>query len=275
MKKNILILCYVFFCTLSVWQLIYGSDVTNPLLRAGMKPGERQTITVNNVEFAFRWCPAGSFIMGSPESEKNRYEDEIQHEVVFTKGFWILETEVTQRMYQAIRKVNPSNFKGETLPVDTVTWQETMDFAQELSRLTNLSEKTGFTLPTEAQWEYACRAGSSGPYYGKLEEIAWSGEERESGTTHSVGIKKPNAWGIHDMHGNLWEWCLDAYREVTKNKEVDPFFSDVTKSGVRIDRGGCWDSTPDYCRSAHRGSYEPDRKSTFVGFRIVLVPILK
>lgn len=220
----------------------------------------------------FRWCPKGSFIMGSPLSEKNRDDSEIQHKVSFSSGFWILETEITQKIYRSIMGKNPSQFRGDQLPVDSVSWIDTKIFLQKINDRYKSMVKGSFALPTEAQWEYACRAGSTGPWSGKLDEIAWFGADRETGSTHPVGTKKPNAWGVHDMHGNLWEWTSDYYNDFGPDPVWDPKGPDLSDSGVRIDRGGCWDSTPDYCRSAHRGVYEPDRQSPFVGFRIVCNP---
>lgn len=252
----------------------------------GKKCGDRWTVMHRGSAFNFRWCPPGSFLMGSSEKEKDRYENEVQHKVTLTKGFWILETEVTQKMFLAVTGKNPSEFRGDQKPVDTVSWQDCVNFCEELTRqfadstALNLSAKDKkslsgayviFTLPTEAQWEYACRAGTEGVFAGTLEKIAWFGEPNETGSTHPVGTKQPNAWGIFDMHGNLWEWCADWYRDFSKESETDPEGPKTSNCGVRIDRGGCWDSTPDYCRCAHRGTYEPDRAGRYVGFRIIVI----
>ncbi len=273
-------------------------------------PGDRLTFVHRSVEYAFRWCPPGSFMMGSPLDEKGRYENEVRHKTILTKGFWILETEVTQEMYQSITGKNPSEFKGAKKPVDTVNWSDSMEFCRLLNerlfadsneraiitstgsngavsvlkdrsntdqtpmvkRTLTVNNLSAFRvkLPTEAQWEYACRAGTSDPFAGPLEKIAWFGEPNESGSTHVSGTKSPNNWGIYDMHGNLWEWCADWYHDVSAEPVVDPEGPADPDNGVRIDRGGCWDSSPDYCRCAHRGCYEPDRASRYVGFRVVL-----
>ena len=162
-------------------------------LKSGQTAGERKVVTVNGVEFAFRWCPAGTFTMGAPTSEEGLY-NETQHEVTLTKGFWMLETEVTQKQWKAVMGTNPSFFKGDDLPVESVSWNDCQEFC----------EKTGLQLPTEAQWEYACRAGTTDAYAGNLDEMAWY-YSNSGNKTHPVGTKKPNAWGLYDMHGNVWE----------------------------------------------------------------------
>lgn len=241
----------------------------------GTQAGQRQVIVVASVAFPFRWCPPGTFTMGSPETEKDRDDSELQHRVTLSRGFWILETEVTQQMYKAVTGTNPSNFKGECLPVDQVSWADANSFCKKLSdiltKTSDAKSSVTFALPTESQWEYAARAASSGPYAGKLNDLAWYGEPTDTGTTHPVATKSPNAWGIHDMHGNLWEWCHDRFADFSKGDVIDPVAPETALGNTRIDRGGCWDSTPEYCRSAYRGVYESDRKSRFVGFRIVAV----
>ncbi|MDO5553930.1 MAG: formylglycine-generating enzyme family protein [Planctomycetia bacterium] len=231
----------------------------------GRNAGARGVLTWDGLEYAFRWCPAGSFIMGSPESETGRDEAEVLHKVNLTQGFWILETEVTQEMYQSVMGVNPSAFRGVNMPVDTISWEEATRFCEELSSRVGAK----ITLPTESQWEYAARAGTTGPWSGELAALAWYGEATESGSSHAVAGKKPNAWGIYDMHGNLWEWCRDRWTDYTGEEVTDPQGSSDGYDGVRVDRGGCWDSSAEYCRSAYRGVYERNRKSRFVGFRVV------
>ena len=268
MKQIVLSAFFIFVFGLTAW----GQKITD--FSAGTQAGQRQVIIVSGVEFPFRWCPQGSFIMGSPATEKDRDDSELQHRVTFSRGFWLLETEVTQQMYKAVTGTNPSNFQGERLPVDQVSWLDANSFCEKLSEIvastSGIKSAIKFALPTEAQWEYAARAGSSGPYAGKLDDLAWYGEPTEGGTTHTVATKSPNAWGIHDMHGNLWEWCHDRFADFSSGDVADPVAPETALGNTRIDRGGCWDSTPEYCRSAHRGVYESDRKSRFVGFRIVV-----
>ncbi|MBQ4142523.1 MAG: SUMF1/EgtB/PvdO family nonheme iron enzyme [Thermoguttaceae bacterium] len=248
------------------------------------KAGERMVKTVDGIEYAFRWCPAGSFLMGSPSSESGRDSDETQHSVTLTRGFWMLETEVTQAMWQSVMgtsirqqrdKVDTSwslAGEGSDYPMYFVSWEECRSFCEKLS------EKLGLTvsLPTEAQWEYACRAGTTGAYAGDLGEMGWYDEE-DTGSTHPVGQKKPNAWGLYDMHGNVWEWCQDKYGSnyYTESPTSDPCNLDSSEPW-RVYRGGCWLCDAQGCRSAIRSAFwpddrfTPDCRSNNLGFRPVL-----
>jgi formylglycine-generating enzyme required for sulfatase activity len=158
---------------------------------------------------------------------------------------------------------NPSHFQGEDLPVEQVSWNDCQAF------IGNLRQPQGgwrFSLPTEAQWEYACRAGTTGPYAGDLDAMAWYGVN--SGGTHPVGTKRSNAWGLQDMHGNVWEWCWDAYGDHVPGGS-DP----KAANGVaRVCRGGSWLHSARYCRSAFRHGYTPNDKYYFLGFRLALIP---
>ena len=227
--------------------------------------GQRLVKKVNGVEFAFRWCPPGKFTMGSPNNEAWHHNDEIQHEVTLTKGFWMLESEVTQSMWQVVMGNNPSRFKGPNRPVEQVNWGECQEFCRRLS--SKLGAK--FTLPTEAQWEYACRADSTGMYAGDLFSMGWC-KDNAGGTTHPIGQKQPNAWGLYDMHGNVWEWCQDQKGGNTTVPLVDPVIS--TGSTNYIIRGGGWADFTQNCRSARRYEHPQDRRDGNGGFRIVQVP---
>ncbi|MDO4551458.1 MAG: formylglycine-generating enzyme family protein [Planctomycetia bacterium] len=241
------------------------------------KAGERMVKTVDGVEYAFRWCPAGSFMMGSPEDELGRDADETQHRVTLTKGFWMLETEVTQKMWQSVMEDNPSDFEGDDLPVENVSWDDCQEFCQKLRNL-----GLNIQLPTEAQWEYACRAGTTGEYggTGNLDDMGWYGHKNEYGDklgnskerTHEVKTKKPNAWGLYDMHGNVWEWCQDWYgSDYYKNSPTnDP--TGPASGSDRVDRGGCWGNYAGGCRSARRNSGTPTFRYSYLGFRPVLIP---
>ena len=250
---------------LFMWTLSVNAEKPKAEPIAGPDAGMRMVKTADGIEYAFRWCPAGSFTMGSPESESGRCPDEFPHEVALTDGFWMLETEVTREMWKSVMGNEPGVFRGERLPVEQVGWVDCIEFCRKLS------EKLGspVTLPTEAQWEYACRAGTSGPFAGNLEEMAWFGPNSEN-RTHPVGQKKPNAWGIHDMHGNVWEWCLDWYAEdsYAGSPSTDPHGPD---RGVnRVYRGGGWYGDARFCRSAYRNYYAPNFRSYGHGFRIIL-----
>lgn len=241
----------------------------DPLATPGMVAGERRTALLFDVEVPFRWIAPGTFWMGSPEDEPERDAAETRHEVELTAGFWLAETETTQRLYQAVTGKNPSEFSGDSLPVDTVSWDEAAAFCEALNRQLNLN--AGFRLPTEAEWEYAARSGDQSSGIETLTACAWTAEPTESGSTHPVGTKEANGWGLCDMRGNLWEWCADGWSDYPQDKATDPFASGDGKP-VRIDRGGCWDSPPKHARYAWRGVYEHERKSRFVGFRIARTP---
>jgi len=210
--------------------------------------------------------PAGKFMMGSPDSEKGRDENEGQHEVTLSKPFYMGVTEVTQAQYEAIMGTNPSNFKGATSPVDNVSWNDATEFCKKLSDKTNQAVR----LPTEAEWEYACRAGSTtkfsfGDAHESLGDYAWYSTNSGS-KTRPVGQKKPNAWGLYDMHGNVWEWCADRYGAYPEGAVTEP---QGPASGMfRVLRGGAWNDSPDYCRSAYRNRTTPDNRYYYDGFRV-------
>jgi formylglycine-generating enzyme required for sulfatase activity len=205
--------------------------------------------------------PAGKFMMGE---EKN------PHEVTISKPFYMGVTEVTQAQYQAVMGTNTSYFKGATNPVDTVSWNEVADFCKKLSEKTRQAVR----LPAEAEWEYACRAGSkTGFCFGDADEglgdYAWY-RANSGDTTHPVGQKKPNAWGLFDMHGNVWELCQDRYGGYPKGAVTDP--QGPASGAYRVLRGGGWNDIPGYCRSATRYNYAPDYRYYIFGFRVV-VPV--
>ena len=239
-------------------------------------PGERKVIVIGDIEYAFRWCPPGRFMRGSPEDELGRNEDETMHEVLLTSGFWIQETEVTQEQYRSIRGENPSFRSGSgRLPVENVSWHDCQRFIERLNErgrnaLTGVElEGHRFSLPTEAQWEYACRAGTMTAFtFGEtLEPNTANFSNRE---TRRVGLGEPNAWGIYDMHGNVREWCGDRYGDYPTGQITD---STGTLSGhERVHRGGGWESIAAECRSAHRSRGDPNLKNRNVGFRLVIVP---
>jgi len=201
----------------------------------------------------------GKFMMGE---EKDR------HEVTLSKPFYMGVTEVTQAQYQAVMGTNPSNFKGETNPVETVSWNDATEFCKKLSEQTRRAVR----LPTEAEWEYACRAGTAtafsfGDADSTLGDYAWYTSNSGS-TTHPVGQKKPNAWGLYDMHGNVWEWCADWYGDYPKGAVTDP--QGPASGTARVLRGGSWGSAPATCRSAHRFYLTPAYRYYYCGFRVVV-----
>ena len=219
--------------------------------------GDRKVETINGVEFAFRWCPAGTFTMGSPTSEEDHSSDKTQHKVTLTKGFWMMETEVTQKQWKAVMGDNPTRYDiGDNRPVTHVSWNDCQEFCR----------KTGLQLPTEAQWEYACRAGSTGAYAGNLDDMAWY-ENNSGSRTHSVGTKKPNAWGLYDMHGNVYEWCQDWFGKYPSGSVTDP--TGPSSGSDRVGRGGSWDDDAGGCRSAYRSYGEPGYRYYYLGFRVL------
>jgi formylglycine-generating enzyme required for sulfatase activity len=251
-------------------------------IQSGNRAGERMTLTIKNVEYAFRWCPAGTFQMGSPDSDSDRLDRETQHQVTLTQGFWMQETEVTQEQWESVMGNNPSKFKGNQLPVEMVSWKNCLDYMWELKALISSADYE-FSLPTEAQWEYACRAGSTTAYcFGdsreELKDYAWFGavwvEEgltASSGeTTNPVGRKKANGWGLYDMHGNVWEWCNDWYDKYTTGNVTDT--TGANMSWNRVMRGGSSCESANFCRSASRYSDEPTMgRGYYLGLRCALV----
>jgi len=244
----------------------------------------------------------GTFTMGSPASESGRYSDETQHQVTISKGFNMGKYEVTQELYQAIMGVNPSNFTsnpatGEVQarrPVERVTWYDAVEFCNKLSEMEGLTkaytitnrypttgypiesatvtinwETNGYRLPTEAEWEYACRAGTTTAYNtGETisDNTGWYGNNSNS-RTHEVGKKPANAWGLHDMHGNVWEWCWDWYGSYASGEQTDP--RGAASGSYRVNRGGSWGYDGQGLRSALRFSYYPYGRDDYGGFRLL------
>ncbi len=227
------------------------------LLVSGTTAGETRTVTLpGGAQMEMVWCPPGTFMMGSPEKEENRGSDEHQHEVTLTQGFWMAKTEVTQAQWKSVMGHNPSRNKGDDLPVEKVGWYDCVEFCQ----------RSGLRLPTEAEWEYACRAGSEGPYAGTghIEDMGWhSGNSDDK--SHPVGHKAPNAWGIFDMHGNVGEWCADSYEEYPTGAVTNPT-GDATKLS-RVLRGGSFFWSPPNCRSATRSRSNWGDSDKWNGFR--------
>jgi len=209
--------------------------------------------------------PAGKFMMGDvPEPNSLRH----QHEVTISKPFYMGVTEVTQAQYEAVMGTNPSYFKGATNPVEMVSWNDATEFCKKLSEKTRQAVR----LPTEAEWEYACRAGSKTRFsFGDAEEglgdYAWY-FANSGGTTHPVGQKKPNAWGLFDMHGNVLEWCADWFGDYSAGAATDP--QGPASGTSRVLRCGAWHLVPVLCRAACRGSGTPGNRSAHCGFRVVV-----
>lgn len=218
----------------------------------------------------------GTFSMGSPIGEVGRKGDEKQHEVTISKSYYLGVYEVTQGEYEKVTGENPSGFKGTKNPVEMVSWEEAVSFCEKLSEMPN--EKAAgreYRLPTEAEWEYACRAGSSNAYsFGdsldSLGSYGWF-KGNLDGQTHPVGEKKANAWGLYDMHGNVWEWCQDWYAAYPPDASTDPQ-QGPNKGSNPVGRGGGWNYGADLCRSAVRGRFGPRARLNYYGFRVALNP---
>jgi formylglycine-generating enzyme required for sulfatase activity len=227
------------------------------------EPGDVWQEPVSGMEFV--WIPAGKFTMGSNEE----LEDEAPAHRVELNGFWLGKTEVTQGQWKAVLSDNPSRFATDArLPVESVDWNDTQRFIRALSALSG----TLFRLPTEAEWEYACRAGTSGSEYGNLNETAWY-DENSKGSTHPVGRKKPNAWGLYDMLGNVWEWCQDWYGRYPGAPQVNP--AGPSSGAGRVIRGGCWSALFVHARPVNRGSNDPSDRGDHLGFRLAVRVIPK
>ena len=213
--------------------------------------------------------------MGSPTTEKGRFSNETQHKVVLTKGFWMGETEVTQGQWKAVMGSNPSYFKkGDDYPVEKVSWDDVQEFIKKVNQSGKLPKGMKVALPTEAQWEYACRAGSKGAYAGtgSLDDMGWYGNNAK-GSTHPVGRKKANAWGVKDMHGNVWEWCSDWDGAYPRGVVTDP--TGASGGSSRVFRGGSWRGTAGLCRSAFRFRLSPGIGGSVLGFRLSLQSVSK
>jgi formylglycine-generating enzyme required for sulfatase activity len=226
--------------------------------KAEPQAGEVWREPVTGMEFV--WIPAGEFMMGSSGGEAN--EQPIHK--VHLDGFWMGKYEVTQGQWKALMYDNPAKFKnGDNYPVEQINWGDTLDFIVEL----NKRSKDHFRLPTEAEWEYACRAGTPGQRYGELRDIAWF-NENSKGHTHPVGQKKPNAWGLHDMLGNVWEWCQDWYAENYYATSPLENPGGPSSSFFRAFRGGSWQGIPQRIRSACRFGGGPSSRVDILGFRL-------
>jgi formylglycine-generating enzyme required for sulfatase activity len=252
------------------------TPTTQPTARA---VGETWT---NEVGMKFAYIPAGEFLMGSPEKEIGRGDNETQHRVTLSKPFLLGVYEVTQGQWKAIMGSNPSFYASDDkLPVEEVSWTVANNFCR------NLGNKDGLTyrLPTEAEWEYACRAGSTTPFH--TGETISSDEANFNGKyaygtgpngvyrekTIAVGTFKPNAWGLFDMHGNVWEWCSDWLEDYPAGAATDPTGPIINSAPItqaRVMRGGAFGYVAENCRSAVRGGVESKATSSSVGFRVAL-----
>ena len=262
------ILAFGLGMVLATW---WDSDSEEPLTQR--EAGESW---MNSLGMEFVWVPAGSFVMGSP-TEADLFRQERQHGVRISEGFWMKKYEVTQRGWEAVMGTNPSHAPdcGPRCPVDSVSWDDTQEFIRRLNGRES-GRTYRYRLPTEAEWEYAARAGTSGIRYGELDEIAWY-SDNSGGSMHPVGQKRANAWGLHDMLGNVWEWTADRYGQYPSGAATDPVGSESGPS--RVIRGGHWGSIPSYVRLGARVPHYSLRgvmrgdsirnRSSGTGFRLI------
>ncbi len=228
-----------------------------------------KTHEFNGIEFV--WMPPGAFEMGSPEHEVGRDADEGPvHAVTFDKGFWISRREISQKEYALVMNDTPSAVTREEMPVTNVSWLDAMAFCAKLSA----DSGAAYCLPTEAQWEYAARAGTTGTYhFGNdpllLDVYDWYAVNAPDKAVQYSGQKAPNRWGVYDVHGNLSEWCYDVYAEDYYAQSC-PMAPKGPEGGIaRVVRGGSAKSKADECRIADRSHAAPEAKSPTTGFRIV------
>ena len=252
----------------------------------------------NSIGLRFAFIPPGKFLMGSPESEPDRERQETRHAVELTRGFYLGRHEITvgqfrefvraenfrtaaesdgkgaygvneagriEQMRPHFTWANPGFPQGDDHPVVNVSWHDAKAFCRWLSN----RENRAYRLPTEAEWEYACRAGTTGAFAGDLSSMAWI-ESNSEGKAHAVKTRQPNAWGLHDLHGNAWEWCRDWYGDYSTNALKDP--SGPSAGSFRCYRGGSRIYGARRARSAIRGAMTPEMRGDYLGFRPVLLP---
>ncbi|WP_313952880.1 formylglycine-generating enzyme family protein [Accumulibacter sp.] len=240
--------------------------------------GRSLVLSIGQARQTFRWIEAGRFLMGSPTEEAERGSTEVQHEVTLRSGFWLADTACTQAFWLAVWPVNPSHFPdhGDN-PVENVSWHDALGFIAELNRrLPGLHAQ----LPSEAEWEYACRAGTTTAFsFGETitpEQANYHGNYpcAEADTSlyrqRTVPVRSlpPNPWGLYEMHGNVWEWCSDWYAAYPAGAQIDPRGPSHGKQ--RVLRGGTWSDPSRYARSANRSRIEPPYRPRSSGFRIAL-----
>jgi len=257
-------------------QLVSPAKEQSPAVATGGQPKE----VVNTIGMKLLLIPAGTFMMGSPASEKDRFKNETQHQVTLTKPFYMGRTEVTQGQWKKVMGTEPWKGKayvqeGDDYPAVYVSWDDAVEFCKKLSAM----EGKVYRLPTEAEWEYACRGGTKTAFYfgndeAELSKYAWwggtllNGNAKDEKYAHRVAQKLPNPFGLYDMHGNVYEWCSDWMVDYPSTPLTDPRGPDA--GAFRVLRGGSWVSAPDGFRCAGRFGSTPEDRVNYVGFRLVL-----
>jgi len=258
--------CYLFFIMMFVSPFLLAKN-------SFIKNWSGSVMLENNIQIQFVQIKAGSFLMGS-KGNAYSYSEEPSHKVVIQEAFWMAKMELTRRQYNEVMKKSARRKRDDLLPVTNVSWLDALNFCE---KLTQQERKAGripkgyiFSLPTEAQWEYACRAGTTSTFAGKLKEMGWY-RLNSGGRLQPVGRKQPNAWGLYDMHGNVWEWCLDAWHDGYLGAPVDGSAWTSRIESDRILRGGSRQKDAIRCRSASRFHRDKKEKGSTTGFRIVLI----
>lgn len=239
-----------------------------------MNKVEVAEVVTNSIGMRLRRIPAGKFMMGLPNSVEST-----RHEVTLTKDYFLGVTEVTQAEFEAVMGKNPSHFKGSKRPVESVSWDDAVEFCRKLS-YKEFGSGRSYRLPTEAEWEYACRAGRETTYFWQwdpgvpketlIDDYIWF-DDNSGNETHDVGQKKPNRWGLFDMSGNVWEWCADWWGRYRSGAVTDP--SGPESGSARVLRGGSWDSRAGSCVSTWHTRGTPGVSCDDLGFRIALSPV--
>lgn len=231
-------------------------------LHAQTAPAAESREIADSAGIRLKLIPAGAFIMGSGAGAS---DEKPVGGVALTKPFYIGATEVTQAQWERVMGNNPSRFKGGNRPVECVSWEDAVEFCRRLSE----KEGAEYRLPTEAEWEYACRAGAASEYHwgDKFDDSRCWCNANSGRQTHDAGASGTNAWGLCDMSGNVWEWCADWYRETyPAGERTDP--PGPAEGCKRVLRGGSWDANPEGCRSAYRNAEAPSYRAGYVGFRV-------
>ena len=254
-------------------------------------PAAPTSVTIPWLGLELLPIPAGEFLMGSPEDEEDRCNDETQHLVKISRPYWLAKYPVTQGQWEVAMGKNPSHFKdaGKDAPVEDVSWEDAVEFCQKLNeregKAGRLPEGYQYSLPTEAEWEYACRAGTTTVFaFGdslSSHQANFNGEYPYGGvekgpylkTTTPVGKYAPNPWGLYDMHGNVWEWCHDWFGDYPTGSVTDPTGPSI--GSYRVGRGGSWSYYARDCRSALRFRSLPGGRDSRLGFRLCLSPVKK
>ena len=243
-----------------------GGTVKRVATKASYSNG---TLTVNGIKYNMVWVEGGTFRMGATsEQDGDAYDNEKPAHSVTLSSYYIGKTEVTQALWKAVMGSNPSEFKGDNRPVESVSWDDCQAFIRKLNALTGQN----FRLPTEAEWEFACRGGNNSRGYkysgsNYIDNVAWH-DGNFGDKTHPVATKSPNELGIYDMSGNVWEWCADWYGDYSSGRQTNP--KGPYDGSSRVCRGGSWNGNAGYCRSSNRDFIIPANRNYFLGLRLAL-----